>query len=261
MDFTSYEDFKIKKFLDEDRIIIMQKPRLAVEHANNTLQRHPDSPRAKLNLLYALLIDQRSAEVHLPFDSYFTLSENLFMQLVEADSETIMVAVLNAVCEMWKNLVTAGNKPSSILQATNSCLAKPGFLRYELLMALRGLQATSYFLLQDFESSFQSLSSFFDLLKASKQQTGQQQEAEPFLKVFKLALTRVRTNEIQELESERLKEELDLWATTHHPEFQKQIMKYEDLMTKAKENQIEAEVIKIFRRAAEDVGMELKSEA
>ena len=59
------------------------------------------------------------------------------MQLLEAESETIMVAVLNAVCEMWKNLVTAGDKPNSILQATNSCLAKPGFLRYELLMALR----------------------------------------------------------------------------------------------------------------------------
>ena len=42
MDFTSYEDFKIKEFLDEDRIIIMQKPQLAVVHANNTLQQYPD---------------------------------------------------------------------------------------------------------------------------------------------------------------------------------------------------------------------------
>ena len=95
------------------------------------------SPRAKLNLLYALLIAQRSDAAHLPFDSYFTFSENLFTQLVEADSDTIMVAVLNAVCEMWKNLVTTGGKPTSILRATNSCLAKTGFLRYELLMALR----------------------------------------------------------------------------------------------------------------------------
>jgi len=246
---TSYEDFKIRKELDDDADLIQIRSSLSLSKIEKTINKYPNSPRAKLNKLFALQAVYSQENNLLPYSEYISTSNSLYSMLTSMEITPFMYTL---VCTMWMEMVEEMNDVDGIVKATSSCLRRPDYLETKVLSNIRNYHVINKIILREYDEALDTMAMFQDEYKRRDEGTKQ---VDYFLQIAEQALLKSLRKEPNMDVKEKLKKNILKLREGSAEMFIIQKEKYENLIKLCSEESLGENTKNLFLEAAVEAGM------